>query len=908
MMKYKFLFVFLTSLLALCLIWIFSSQKLYAAAPDNFEQTADKQVSYNDQVLGIGFNHSQDWKINPFDDPYEKGVRQIMIFTPNESYIVINGYKNTGKLSLSVWFEKNRQIFSDLYKKQADFDVNSNPALAFYQKEACSLDTVMMVLVKHKDEILTFTQVSRNAESEFSELKEIIESLIFNDDSRSPLSFKTGDLFKITTPRPLCNEQTENRMNNLNAAVSQARKCPGSDFFLPTEGDLRLPFKCFNNPLCNPYKDRDKDHVNECHEENAQWINCKPHSGLDIFGNPTPGITAIYAPFKGRVFYFSKYALRIKFGQQYESENLSAYFTHMATREIKDGDPVEAGQRIGTQGNFGTSAGTHLHISFSREGTDFWPMNPNFNPNDYPNSKPYKLDPDLTVLDPTAYLKAKYLMYEPGWNHIGPIECKQVTPLPTPVPGAVDTVLIIDSSGSMGSNDKDNHRLSAARAYLTVSQNGDFAGVVDFDGQVRLASPLVKLPENNQSLISAINSIDSSGGTNVGLGVGKGCEALSQSTSGNQKKAAILLTDGQGDYNNQHECFKKEGRKWPIYTFGFGDADDVLLQSIASNTGGEFARLPTTGFVCEFQRVRAKIAGVTPGPCTVNVVSPGGVLSLIKTVLSKLAQATFSISWPGSDVVMTLTSPSGRVIDRNTVALDVVHDRGSTFEVYTILNPEAGDWKVNLFGADVPPQGEEVVLGMTMIPKVIQSEVVINDGDDHTINKKVKISLNYPDNTSKIRLSNFPFKKESILPRWQNPESELNWYLSGLLGENTVYAQFKFDDGTTSEISSDSIIYDRTKPWGIVIINNGASSANTNGVTVKVKITARDLESSVDQMQVSNSPGFSDTNWQPYQEEFDWQLEPLEGNRPQVKRIYVRLKDKAGNISSILRGSILLIP
>ena len=56
----------------------------------------------------------------------------------------------------------------------------------------------------------------------------------------------------------------------------------------------------------------------------------------------------------------------------------------------------------------------------------------------------------------------------------------------------------------------------------------------------------------------------------------------------------------------QDECFRRMG--WPIYTFGFGDSDDALLRQIATNTGGEFQRLPTSDLVCAFQGVRSKIA------------------------------------------------------------------------------------------------------------------------------------------------------------------------------------------------------------------------------------------------------------------------------------------------------------
>jgi Mg-chelatase subunit ChlD len=283
----------------------------------------------------------------------------------------------------------------------------------------------------------------------------------------------------------------------------------------------------------------------------------------------------------------------------------------------------------------------------------------------------------------------------------------------------VDVILIIDSSGSMTQNDPSKQRLAAARAYLTASNVGDFVGVVDFDGSARLAAPLLRIPDNVNTLTNAINTIDSSGDTNIGAGVQKGCDALIASTSGNGKRAAILLTDGiqtVGSYNNQDACFKSRG--WAVYTFGFGQSDDALLQRIASNTGGEFKRLPTSDLVCEFQRVRGKIAGNAPQPCSVVQVNPGATTSLLASVPANQGQATFSSSWPGSNVVMTLRSPSGRAIGPTTVAPDVIHDKGATFEVYTITNPQAGNWQVDLFGADVPPGGEPVVFGVSSLPIV----------------------------------------------------------------------------------------------------------------------------------------------------------------------------------------------
>jgi len=298
----------------------------------------------------------------------------------------------------------------------------------------------------------------------------------------------------------------------------------------------------------------------------------------------------------------------------------------------------------------------------------------------------------------------------------GEIICDLITGHGDCEPG-VDVVLIVDSSGSMAWSDPFNKRLEAAKVYVLAASPADHVGVVDFDHTARLASPLVHIGDNRNNLKAAIETIDSSGSTNIGLGVQAGCNALIASASENITRAAILLTDGQqtvGVYNNEHMCFRERG--WPIYTFGFGDADVALLQQIASNTGGEFRWLPTSNMVCEFMAVRAKIADIAPPPCITYHVYPGTSVQFNVSVPPDTGQATFATSWLGSDVVMTLTTPSGQVIDRDTPALNVIHDLSSGFETYTIIHPQPGSWEVRLFGADVPPEGEEVVFSFIALP------------------------------------------------------------------------------------------------------------------------------------------------------------------------------------------------
>lgn len=68
--------------------------------------------------------------------------------------------------------------------------------------------------------------------------------------------------------------------------------------------------------------------------------------------------------------------------------------------------------------------------------------------------------------------------------------------------------------------------------------------------------------------------------------------------------------------------------------------------------------------------------------------------------------------WPGSDVSLTLRSPSGRIIDRAATAADITRDTAATFEHVEVAEPEQGTWTAELFGVDVAPEGEPVTLSV----------------------------------------------------------------------------------------------------------------------------------------------------------------------------------------------------
>ena len=92
------------------------------------------------------------------------------------------------------------------------------------------------------------------------------------------------------------------------------------------------------------------------------------------------------------------------------------------------------------------------------------------------------------------------------------------------------------------------------------------------------------------------------------------------------------------------------------------------------------------------------------------------VTNLAVQAESKFAQ--FTSQWHGSDAQLTLTGPGGQIISANTVDPSVSHDKGATYETYSITAPEPGVWTASLYGADVPPAGEgaAIILSQASTP------------------------------------------------------------------------------------------------------------------------------------------------------------------------------------------------
>ncbi|MFB2556773.1 VWA domain-containing protein [Herbiconiux liangxiaofengii] len=149
----------------------------------------------------------------------------------------------------------------------------------------------------------------------------------------------------------------------------------------------------------------------------------------------------------------------------------------------------------------------------------------------------------------------------------------------------IASILAIDSSGSMSSNDPQNLRLDAAKIFVDSLLTVDKASVVDFDDYARV---LQSLTTDFVAVKAAIDLIDSSGGTDIGAAMQSGLDELDANAASDDGRVVVLLTDGDG-YYDEALTQRATASKTTVYTVGLGSSTNTaLLQGIADATGGKF--------------------------------------------------------------------------------------------------------------------------------------------------------------------------------------------------------------------------------------------------------------------------------------------------------------------------------
>lgn len=160
----------------------------------------------------------------------------------------------------------------------------------------------------------------------------------------------------------------------------------------------------------------------------------------------------------------------------------------------------------------------------------------------------------------------------------------------------MDVVFALDSSGSMSGNDPSGLRKTASKDFVDkMNSSKDQAGVVSWDSGIDFTQAL----SNDFPLVKTkIDAVDSSGGTNLDVGLNSAIGVLDANTrTDSSAEVIIFLSNGAGTYTyaaNGGPASTAASNGYVIYSIGLGsDPATGPLTDMATATGGKYYASPT---------------------------------------------------------------------------------------------------------------------------------------------------------------------------------------------------------------------------------------------------------------------------------------------------------------------------
>lgn len=175
----------------------------------------------------------------------------------------------------------------------------------------------------------------------------------------------------------------------------------------------------------------------------------------------------------------------------------------------------------------------------------------------------------------------------------------------------IDVFVILDNSGSMVKNDKDNLRFQVVKNFIHMMNFGDRIGVMNFDTETQMQLPIseIKNQDDKRLLEEQIVPSRSYKDTDVYTALSVAFDEMQSNVLSDNTKFFILVTDGvidpspefrnseevRNEYFEQLDLLIKEYEEnvWPIFVVFLNPKglEDDYLKDIAKKTGGNFYNL-----------------------------------------------------------------------------------------------------------------------------------------------------------------------------------------------------------------------------------------------------------------------------------------------------------------------------
>lgn len=219
------------------------------------------------------------------------------------------------------------------------------------------------------------------------------------------------------------------------------------------------------------------------------------------------------------------------------------------------------------------------------------------------------------------------------------------------------------------------------------------------------------------------------------------------------------------------------------------------------------------------------------------------------------------------------------------------------FMQYWTLDGDDGDKTVYVKYKDIA--GNEVTANSSIKldrQEPINESLVINGGASYTNDKLQVVQLKiHAEGAQDMIVGDDKFFRHPA--KWQPYKADMTWTLKGRDGQKYVYVKFRDEAGNETAPVQAGILLDTEPPIPRSVKINGAKTGTESRV-VTLTIDAKHAK----YMMVSESAKFDGAEWENYAPSHSW---TLSGN-PGLKRIFVKFKDDAENVSGHVFGDITL--
>jgi hypothetical protein len=306
--------------------------------------------------------------------------------------------------------------------------------------------------------------------------------------------------------------------------------------------------------------------------------------------------------------------------------------------------------------------------------------------------------------------------FQPPWADAVPIIQEVVTGLRALAVATIDLVLTtpiplqvvqcIDRTGSMVSFGYESAARSNAKRFVDLMSLGDSTGIVSFAdpaanptvtpvanrSREELALTLLNDPGDAAAARAAIDAISFGGWTPIGAGLHRSASMLGSAAA---PRALLLISDG---YENRDPPVSSVLATWPsdlrVFTIALGPAADaMLLQQIATQTGGIFQSSPTAlDLHLMYNQMRSDMSD--EGLAMNDTVEAANEEYENSAVVEAGANwLTVCISTMDRRApVLTVVSPFGRAVSASDFGVHVV--KGDGYALVRVARPTPGRWRI----------------------------------------------------------------------------------------------------------------------------------------------------------------------------------------------------------------------